>query len=356
MSQPSSEQNPAESTEQIAAVLADTYGLSGVELNRVPAGQVTINYRAQAQGQRLFIKQYTAEADMTAETDAILQTQWAGEHGVPVAAIVPSTTGEAISHHSGIALSVWEWVPGNTVDTGLSSQQQTAAGKVLGRIHRAFASHPVNALSSPRLEQWHNPDLAKINATIDHLLKVLDKRTTHDSFDKKAEETLVERRTMLRHVSGLLDGLPPLACQVLHGDYSAVNLLFDGDELTAVVDFRPPEPFLTGYELGRIAFDPRTVVFNDNWIASGVDLITAYLEENPNLAVADIQACARIALIQLIVSLYGVKQHYLTPGLLQNDLDAFWLLRHRAAQRLLGSLDEVESALKTITTRGTNIS
>ncbi|MFJ6437784.1 hypothetical protein [Streptomyces sp. NPDC091416] len=46
-----------------------------------------------------------------------------------------------------------------------------------------------------------------------------------------------------------------------------------------------------------------------------------------------------------MTSLYGVKQHYLGPGLLQEDLDQFGLLRHAAAQRLLASLGEVESTL-----------
>ncbi|MFE9801569.1 hypothetical protein ACFYP6_22335 [Streptomyces goshikiensis] len=52
-----------------------------------------------------------------------------------------------------------------------------------------------------------------------------------------------------------------------------------------------------------------------------------------------------MALLQLMTSLYGVKQHYLKPGLLQEDLDQFWLLRHAASQRLPENLPNVESAL-----------
>ncbi|MEJ8654784.1 hypothetical protein WKI65_43800 [Streptomyces sp. MS1.AVA.3] len=144
---------------------------------------------------------------------------------------------------------------------------------------------------------------------------------------------------------------PPLTCQVLHGDYSAVNLLFDGDTLTAVLDFLPPAPFLVAYEVGRIAFDPRTVVLNNDWIAAGVNLVGAYLDTNPHLPAADVTACARVALLQLMTSLYGVKQHYLKPGLIQQDLDQFWLLRHAAASRLLGNLDDVENALAQVAHR-----
>ena len=38
-----------------------------------------------------------------------------------------------------------------------------------------------------------------------------------------------------------------------------MNLMFRSDQLAAVIDFRPPDPFLVAYELGRIAYDPRTV-------------------------------------------------------------------------------------------------
>jgi homoserine kinase type II len=169
-----------------------------------------------------------------------------------------------------------------------------------------------------------------------------------DSFDKVAADTLTERRADLYRVPGLLDRLDEfgvLSCQLLHGDYSAVNLLFDGDKLTAVLDFRPPEPFLLSYEIGRIAFDPRTVVLNDDWMTSAVVFVNSYVQENPEVGATNIRACARIALIQLLTSLYGVKNHYLKPGLLQADLDNFWFLRHRAAQRLADHLGEVEAAL-----------
>lgn len=346
MPQPNADPSAAQ---QIAGVLADAYGLAGAEVDRVPAGQATINYRAEAQGRALFVKRYAANADLAAEAEAIGQTRLAGHHGVPVAEVVLSGEGEAISRHGHMALSVWEWAPGRMVEAGLSLRQQAAAGQALGRTHRAFARHPASGSPPPKLTRWLNPDLAKLEATIDRLQRIIRERTALDHFDEDAAATLTERRTMLHRVPALLDGLPPLTCQVLHGDYSAVNLLFDGDDLTAVLDFAPPKSFLVGYELGRIAFDPRSVSLTDDWIVSGTTLATAYLEENPHLAAADVTSCARVALIQLAVSLYGVKQHYLEPGLLQDDLDAFWLLRHRAAQRLLHHLDETEAALaKTV--------
>ncbi|WP_445189127.1 phosphotransferase [Pseudonocardia sp. Cha107L01] len=61
-----------------------------------------------------------------------------------------------------------------------------------------------------------------------------------DDFDEIAARTLVERRAEWERIPDPLTGLPELSCQVLHGDYSSANLLFDSEALAAVVDFSPP--------------------------------------------------------------------------------------------------------------------
>jgi Phosphotransferase enzyme family len=329
----------------LGAVLADAYDLHDAVLERLPVGQVTVNYRVQAGDHLLFVKHYQGETDLAAEQAAIRQTQQAGRHQVPVATVRPSLAGDTVVQQHNITVSVWDWVPGAIVDDGFNPAQQHAAGTALGRIHTAFADHPATSRPSPRLEKWLHPDIAGLESTITKLLGIAGEQAQPAAFDEEALRTLAERKQVLHRIPELLDGLPPLTVQVLHGDYSAVNLLFQGDELTAVLDFLPPDPFLVAYELGRIAFDPRTVVLDEDWIASAVTLIGAYLQTNPHLPAADVTACARAALLQLMTSLYGVKQHYLKPGLLQDDLDRFWLLRHAAAERLLEGLGDAESAL-----------
>ncbi|PCG87175.1 aminoglycoside phosphotransferase [Streptomyces sp. WZ.A104] len=332
----------------LASVLAGAYALPAVALERLPIGQVTVNYRAQAGDEVLFVKQYQDGADLAAEQEAVDQAALAGTHQVPVARVRRSTDGRSIVQQDRVAVSVWEWVSGTVVDDGLSPAQQRAAGAALGRIHVAFADHPAGERPSSKLDKWMHPDIDKLEATTVKLLGIAGERAQRDAFDEEALRTLAERRAVLHRIPELLAGLPQLTCQVLHGDYSAVNLLFDGDTLAAVLDFLPPDPFLVAYELGRIAFDPRTVVLNDDWITAGVNLVAAYLDTNPHLPAADVTACARVALLQLMTSLYGVKQHYLKPGLLQDDLDQFWLLRHAAAQRLLENLADVETELAQV--------
>jgi hypothetical protein len=124
-----------------------------------------------------------------------------------------------------------------------------------------------------------------------------------------------------------------------------MNILFDADDLTAVTDFRPPDPFLIAYELGRMAFYPTTVAWDENWPKAAATLIRSYLQTNPRVPALDIRACVRVALLQLLGSLYGVPQHYLNPGLFPHDLDEFWFLRHRTAGILLDHLPDTDDLL-----------
>ncbi len=112
--------------EFVAEVLASAYGLGDATLVRLPIGTTTVNYRATLSGRAVFVKVYSAAADLRAEREAISLTQRAGDHGVPIAAIALSASGEAITHHNPqTAVSVWEWVPGHIVKTGFDRAQQS---------------------------------------------------------------------------------------------------------------------------------------------------------------------------------------------------------------------------------------
>jgi aminoglycoside phosphotransferase (APT) family kinase protein len=245
-------------------------------------------------------------------------------------------------------------MPGRVVTGELTAAQHDQAGAALGRIHAALAELPVSKGPAPQVREWRAVEVDELSANIGRLLAAIAQRAAggeSDAFDAEAARVLAERRGVIDRIPRLLAELPELTAQVLHGDYSPVNLLFDGEPLAAVLDFRPPDPFLISYDLGRMAFYPSTVVGDPEWLSAARTLITAYQRANPRVAVADIRACARVALLQLLGSLYGVKQHYLKPGLFQDDLDAFWLLRHRAAGILLSSLAETDALLHSLTAR-----
>ncbi|GAA1446322.1 aminoglycoside phosphotransferase family protein [Nocardiopsis tropica] len=337
----------------VAAILGSHYAQPGARLARVRGGHSTQNYRAVTRsGPDLFVKVYPEGSDDEAERRAIALAQWAGEHGVPTARLRESVNAEALTRVGPTALAVWEWVPGQTESTGFSPSQQTAVGRALGRIHSAFVHHRLSRTASPWTEEWFSPGLAAVYRRIDSLLRTVDARESPDAFDVLARRTLTTRRSMLAEVPDLLTGLPrDLTTQVLHGDFTAPNLLFDDKGLAAVIDFRPPVPYMVSFELGRIAFDPRTVALDERWIDSAARLVNAYLEENPGVSSRDVLSCGRVILIQMLRSLYGIEQHYLAPDPDQEGLDRYWALRHHATVRIWENLEKVESMLADVSVR-----
>lgn len=336
---------------QLAAILNGRYGLAASELVQLPIGQGTVNFRATCPGRDVFVKTYPADADLPGERDAIGLSELAGRNGVAIAAVLRNRDGQVIDTTTEIAVSVWEWMPGKVVTSGLTTSQYQQAGAALGRIHAVFTKLPASVGPAPQVRRWRDPDLGKLAADISRLLAIISRRVAAgqtDPFDEMAARTLAERERAAGEIPRLLAGLPELTAQVLHGDYSPVNLLFDGDRLSAVLDFRPPDPFLISYDLGRMAFYPNTVTSDPDWIGAAATLIGAYRDANPQVPAADIRACTRVALLQLLGSLYGVKQHYLKPGLFQDDLDQFWQLRHQAAGVLLRHLPDTDAMLSDL--------
>ena len=337
-----------ETSATIADVLARRYGLAPDRLVHLPIGQGTTNYRATGASCDVFVKNYPPDTDLVGEADAIELSALAGRHGVPVAGLLCNRDGDPIDTSSPYAMSVWEWVPGTAVTADLTAGQARGTGATLGCIHVTFAALPASTRPSPQAQSWLAVDLADLAATIDRLIGIAEARIAAgptDPFDAQAARTLAERRDSIDEIPRLMGDLPKLTTQVLHGDYSPVNLLFDADRLAAVIDFRPPDPFFISYEVGRVAFYPNTVATTTDWLTTARTLIEAYVQANPAVADDDIRDCARVALLQLLTSLYGVKQHYLKPGLFQDALDEFWLLRHRAVRVLLDHQADTDALL-----------
>ncbi|QBI56130.1 phosphotransferase enzyme family protein [Streptomonospora litoralis] len=341
--------NSAGLSATVARVLDERYGLAPAQLSPVRGGQHTVNLRADSGKRAMFVKTYEDSADLATERRAIALSEFAGENGVPVSPVIDNREGDPIDTSSPVAMSVWEWMPGSAAQE-LNPSIAEQAGRALGHLHRATADLTESRRpAGPVQDAWRGIDTDGISATIDHLLGIIEERVHAGQagpFDTLAARTLTERRAMLPALPSLAAELPgDLTVQVLHGDYAPRNLLFDDEgRLTAVLDFSPPTPGLLAYDIGRAALFATTLARGD-WLDCANALLTAYLDVNPTVTASDLQACYHVPVIQLLRSLYGIKQHYLSPGIDQADLDDFWHMRHRAAQTLLEHRGSIEDML-----------
>jgi Ser/Thr protein kinase RdoA (MazF antagonist) len=339
---------------RIADVLGRRYGLGVESLARLPIGESTLNYRVQCLTEDVFVKQYRDDADLEAERAAIGLSELAGRHGVPTAAVRRSADDDVVDTTGGVRLSVWSWASGEVFAEGFNQTQCVQAGDALGTIHRVFADLPASAGPAQKVSHWRSVTVPGLRDAIEQLKGIARGRVETgqaDDFDVEALRMLDERWEAAGCMPQLFADLPELASQVVHGDFSTMNLLFDVERLSAVLDFGPPDPFLVAYDLGRIAFFPTTVAGDAKWLSAAETLIAAYLRANPRVRQEDVLACGRVALLQLLRSLFGIKQHYTRPGPHQDALDDFWRARHQAVGVLLDNLEDVDRLLADLVAR-----
>lgn len=178
-------------------------------------------------------------------------------------------------------------------------------------------------------------------------------RQGHDRLDQLRDHLDQRRGDLRAHVPGLREHLPEtLVEQALHADLTRTNLITLADAVTGVIDFRCASA-MPAWELGRAAFDPRTVATSSEWVTCALAMVRAYRSEHPSLPMREVRACARIALLYMLFSFYGATTaEYDLPQEAEADLKRHWSERQIAIRRLLGDLEGLEDELTALGASG----
>ncbi len=252
--------------------------------------------------------------------------------------MIPSVAGELLASEGNRAFALSEYFPGTISGGALSRSEMMQAGRMLGRLHACLRGRP--ALRDTAGE-WLALDVHRKRAAFERYLSILERREEHDAFDRRTAPLLQRRLELLPRAAALLASVPPLARQVVHGDYGTSNILFRDGVLVAVVDFRPPDRFLPAFEIGRTALAPESLTAGSGWQDKALAFAEAYCRANPDIGRADVEFAPHVWAIQLVRSEYALRQHYLGPLKRQSDLDRFWFQRCEAAEMVFESLDEL---------------
>ncbi|MFJ8956511.1 phosphotransferase enzyme family protein [Streptomyces sp. NPDC102381] len=333
------------SPEAVSGVLAERYDLDVASLQTVAAGTDTVNRIARlTDGQRVFIKQYRSATDPERAWAAWEMSEYCARQGLPVPRVVLNSDQVLVTIAAGAAWVVTEMVDGSIAEHAMTPQTAEHIGTVLGRMHRILGQYPPPARM--RHTRWRTGDVDTMLRKID---RVRQRATAQlePRLEQLREDLDQRRQDVILHVPRLRQTLPQgLFVQAAHADFTRANLLLADDQVTAVIDFQAEQAVLA-WELGRIAFDPRTVAHGLQWVQCALRMIEAYRSENPRLPDADVRACARVALLYMLMSLYGsTTREYQLPAPVAEDLCRYWDDRQVTIRRMLAQLPEIETALR----------
>ncbi|MGW3031255.1 phosphotransferase enzyme family protein [Streptomyces sp. NPDC001178] len=335
----------------VADVLEDRYGLVVDVIEPVPMGTDTINRRVLTMdGLRLFVKEYQSTADVDAARASWDMSEYCRAAQLPIPRVRPDRDGDLVTIAEGSAWAVIDEAPGRVATSAMTVALAEDIGAVMGRMHRVLAAYPM----PKRVQQsrWHT---SALNEAAERCTDVLAAavRQGHDHLEQLRGDLDQRREDLHEHVSRLRQALPhTLVEQALHADLTRTNLIVLAESVTGVIDFRGARA-MPAWELGRAAFDPRTVASSAEWIACALAMVSAYIAENPSLPPAEVRACARIALLYMLFSFYGATTaEYGLPPAAEADLKQHWRERQTTIRLLLGHLDELDDAFSGLAMGG----
>jgi len=217
------------STENELQRALDHYDLGNQRIVwRVERGFVNENWVVETDRGRYFVKRRhpdLRQPDVVRAQHSLVEHL--REREFPAPAIVPTLRGETLLHLEGELFEVQEYVDGAPYDRERAAHFREAA-LTLGRFHRCVRGFAPRALRRP--DPLYAPKL--LRARLDDLIAAW-------KLDRGASFERVVRR-LRAHSADLAarfaahGALPRL---VIHGDYYAGNLLFQGDCVVGVVDY-----------------------------------------------------------------------------------------------------------------------
>lgn len=333
----------------VAGVLALHYRIVPADVREGPSGTATCNYVVtDGDRRRWFVKVYPQSADLSAERRALGLAEFAALGGVPVPALRRTLDGGLMAEAAGLAVSVAAFAEGTeTAESGLRGGRCAAVGATVGLLHRTLARHPDGP---PRRVPYREVcDVERGRQRLGRLLDRYVKRPPASPFGAWARDTALERLDALPATASMLEPLPStLATQIVHGDLSSPNLMLAGEQVAAVIDFRPPEHRSPMWELGRIVLDPRTVLSAPDWPMGLAAAVSAYRETNPAMPAEDLLTVPRVAAGYLACSVYPLSEPLDDPSAVTPGLEAYGRARHEALRVLCARLDEAEEVLRDL--------
>ncbi len=293
--------------EELAELLRSHYGIYAAEIHRLPLGSANC-YRVDARDARYFCKEFQsgfAPADLAAEAALV---RFLGEHGIPVAPFVYTNAGEPYVMFRQRCISVTAFAAG--ISYGYDDLPETclpALAQMLGRIHTTLDGYP---MQEDMDDGWVAAYAGAVLAGQYEKLRRLAEARTNDPYRERLLADLAYKRELAYRIADCVPYMTGLTRRATHGDYQSCQCLWDGDAISAVIDFSSARVLPVVWELMRSFVQSSPLCRKTAHLdpAALADYVREYRSVAP-LTQRDLQAMPYVYLFQLARSRYGYRQY-----------------------------------------------
>ncbi len=207
----------------------------GLTLNAAPepvaGGTLNWNFSVEAGAGRYFLRRYRDDSPVDRIIAEHELLAWVANRGLPAPRPLPLTTGGTVCDLKSGHWALFPWARGfPSVRGSLTPERARALGQAHGQVQSVLAHHP-GSQGARIAMRWDKSESLRL---LEQVRLAAQSRET--------EPWLLPAIERQHDVLARLDVLPPeaftsLPCQLLHGDFHDGQVLWVGDEVSAVVDW-----------------------------------------------------------------------------------------------------------------------
>ena len=240
----------------IEVSLRQHYNLTIDSATPIGTGAMSTTMRLATNRGRLFLKIYQSVRNQKAPAQPDLQRiafthtvqNFLYQEGFPVPRLLPNNSGETFSvcdhrPNTGEVYALSEFIEGSDYDVANSAQLR-ASGEMLGCLHQQLLQY------QPEMEPAGSPLEMEIFIQLQERLSRLQPIVERDLVSPTQINSWIHEVDVLKSSVGARHDMQNEQEWLIHGDYRAQNLKFDGSDICAILDLDTACPASRLYDLG----------------------------------------------------------------------------------------------------------
>ena len=327
--------------DKMQTFLLQEYGFHLNEMRHLPMGTANC-YEISCEEGKYFFKEYQKQFnidDVKKETEVV---EFLYSKGFPVARFIKTISGNSCFLFEGHAVCIQEYLEGESYLNDLPHELLKDSAKYLGILHSTLKDYPMETRLD---EKWaESISVDSVNKKYDRLISALENEKSDPNYSRIKEDFLFKKE-LFGHIEEMKKYFSGITYTPSHGDYTACQLICDGDHVKAVIDFSSASKLPAIWEIMRSYIQSGACRDGQTFdIGDFAQYVKEYMKYAP-LTKRDLEAMPYVYLFQLSRSGYGYEEYLIDKTENKDDLLKFALWRTDICREVYKNADAISEAL-----------